>query len=383
MSDWARPDPDGPVEEARIEVPLAGEDADATPGTDDDDRPAPNWRKVTGISALAGIVLGLAVAIVVLTASSDDVPPVTTLDPDELSDAITVPPTLTPVTEPAVVVPATPLASAPSGALSTDLDLVAASVETLPGRPDADVEPDGFRLSDGSLAALDTPLARQSVTDYVVGVDGFEQTVTITNDPATGRYLIEFDLGDATQHVVIDLLGGLTYLESPPGEWWTTPNDEIAASAGATDMATFVRNLQLGPIRSDTRDAWERVLQNGIVDAPGEGLREYVVVLDATAVPEWARYAFGPGGDAAPLPGNTKVGFAVYVAADGSIRSVSGAAEYGATSQRIVHHIEELDTPPVIELPVADEPVTQGPADVGSVPAPDPAHSPSTTAPPG
>ena len=92
MSEWSRPGSDGPVEEARIEVPLAGEDADAAPGTDVDGRPAPNWRKITGISALAGIALGLVVAIVMLTSGSDDDPPETTIDPDELSDAITVPP---------------------------------------------------------------------------------------------------------------------------------------------------------------------------------------------------------------------------------------------------------------------------------------------------
>src|SRR5690606_17405591 len=54
MDDWARPDPDRPVEESRIEGPLAG-DANAAPGTDDDGRPTPNWRKITAISALAGI----------------------------------------------------------------------------------------------------------------------------------------------------------------------------------------------------------------------------------------------------------------------------------------------------------------------------------------
>ena len=358
MSEWARPDPDRPVDAARIDVPLAGA-ADAHPRPDGD-RPTPNWRKVTAISALAGVALGLAVAIVVLTAGADDDPPEATLDPDELSDAITVPPTLTPMTaplttEPTSTGPATPPASRQPGAMVFDLDLVAASVETLPARPDADVEPsDGFGLSDGSLAALDAPLARRSVTDHVVGVDGFEQTVTITNEPTTGRYEIEFDIGDATQRVVIDLLGGLTYVPAGSSGWQTFPNDEIAASVGATDMATFLRNLQLGPIRSDTRNDWELVQSNGIVDAAGEELREHVVVLDATAVPEWSRYAFGPNSEAAPLPGNTKVGFAVYVASDGSIRRISGSAEYGSTIQRIVHHIEKLDTPTMIELPVVD-----------------------------
>jgi hypothetical protein len=41
----------------------------------------------------------------------------------------------------------------------------------------------------------------------------------------------------------------------------------------------------------------------------------------------------------------------VYVAADGSIRRVSGSAEFGSTSQRIVHRLVTLDSPPDIELP--------------------------------
>jgi hypothetical protein len=371
MSDWARPEPDRPADTPRIEVPLAHGSAPDAPSGSADLPPTPNWRRTTGLSALAGIALGLVVAVVLLTAGADDDPPATTLDPDELSDAITVPPTLTPRPEPTAAT--TPPTSEPTSAPGPER--VAASVATLPARTDADRVPvDGFLLSDGSLAALDTPLPRRSVTDYVVGADGFEQTVTITNDPSTARYLLEFELGRATQRVVVDLIGGLTYLQPDntgdgSSEWVTIPNDEVAANTGAPDMATFLRNLQLGPIRSDTRGGWELVQANGLVDTTGDELREWVVVLDATAVPEWARYAFGPSSEAAPLPADTDVGFAVYVAADGSIRRVTGSAEFGSTSQRIAHRIEELDVAPVIELPVADEPVTPEPTVPASVPA--------------
>lgn len=374
MSDWSRPGPDGPDDGTRIEIPLTG-DAGDPEGPHGPTRPAPNWRRTVGLSVLGGVALGIAVASVVLTTWNDDEQPTETtadlFDPDEDTAAITVPPTLTPVTEPPATLPAVPSASAPPAPAATDADRVAASVATLPPRADSVVVPaDAFRLSDGSLAALDAPVARRSVTDYVVGVDGFEQTITITNDPDTGRYLIELDSGGAAvPSFVVDLLGGFTHAETAPGEWASIPNEEVAANAGVPDMATFVRNLQLGPIRSDTRDAWALSVANRLVETDDDGdLREYVVVLDAAAVPEWARYAFGPGSEAAPLPGNTLVGYAVYVAADGSIRRVSGSAEFGATTQRIVHRLEELDDPPVIEIPEAAEIVNPEPAAEATVP---------------
>ncbi|MFP5486895.1 MAG: hypothetical protein ACLGHQ_01125, partial [Acidimicrobiia bacterium] len=317
-------------------------------------------------------------AVTVLVAGGDDAPPDATVDPDDLASALTVPPTLTPVTEPVVTLP--PYPGAPIERGLDEPSLVAASVETLPPLTGTTIpQPDTFRLSDGSLAALDAPLARRSVTDHMIGVDGFDQTVTITNDPSTGRYLLEVDTGTANEQVTIDVQGGLTYVEVAPGEWVTEANDVIAERIGAPDLATFLRDLQLGPIRSDTRDAWTLVQQNGIVaGGRGEPLGEWVVVLDAAAVPEWARYAFGPTGDAPPVPGTTPVGFAVYVGANGAIRRVTGSTEYGATEQRIVHRIEELDEPPVIELPdVATEPPVTEP------PVTEPVDGPTTTAPPG
>lgn len=366
-----------------VEVPLAGDESPSS-GPIGAPRPPADRRRVTGLSALAGVVIGIVVAVVVVSAGGDDEPPSTTLDPDELSSAITVPPTLAPVTEPTL--PPVPGERAPAdvgdadGGPVTDLAVVAASVATLPSRVELDLQPpDGFRLSDGSVAALEAPLPRRSVTEYVVGVDGFEQVVTISNDPETGRYLLEFDFGGEVQSVIVDLVGGTTYLEELPGEWATIANEEVAANTGAPDLATFLRNLQLGPIRSDTRPAWELIRANGLVETPdGEDLREWIVVLDAAAVPEWARYAFGPGSEAAPLPDNTWVGYAVYVARDGGIRRVTGSAEFGVTSQRIVHRIDVLDDPPAIDLPLVEPtvpPVTPPPA---TTPPTTPATSPTT-----
>lgn len=352
MTEWAGPARDRPVGESRTEVPLAGPDPTRPEPADPAGlgREAPNWRKIVGLSALAGAVLGIVVAVIMLGGRDDDRDqPAATTDPDDLSAAIAVPATLTPVTEP----PATTLAGPRRGATGlTEAARVAASVVTLAPEPGVDAEVgSGFRLSGGSLAALDSPLARRSVTDHVVGADGYLQKVTITNDPATGRYLLEVERDGEIETVVTDLPGGVTYVEIQPGEWTTIPNQDVADAFGLVDMATFLRAMQLGPIRSDLHDSWELAEANSLVDSGGEKLREWIVVLDAAAVPEWARYALGPGGEAAPLPGNTPIGYAVYVAEDGSIRRVSGSAEFGATTQRIVHEIVELDSPPVIELP--------------------------------
>lgn len=335
-----------------FEILLSG---DTPSAATDPDRPPPDWRKLVAVSGLAGVAIGVVVVVILLSSASEGQPAATTLAPDELASALTVPPTLTPVTEPAVTLP-----GGPAPTFATEPEVVAATVEILTSR-----EPDrtgraGFRLSDGSLAALDAPLPRRSVTEQIVGVDGFEQTVTITNDPATGRYLLEIDFGVGVQRIVVDLPGGLTYVAGDDDTWATIPNEEIATSAGAPDMATFLRTMQLGPLRSDTRDAWALVQVNGLVgDTPDEALGEHVVVIDAAAVPEWARYAFGPQGEA-PQSDDVLVGYAVYVAEDGSIRRVTGSTPYGATTQRVVHRIDDLDAPPEIDLPVV-EPSTTAP----------------------
>lgn len=341
-------------------------------GHDQPDRPhEPGARRFAAptpagllIALMALVAVTLAVVSAVLFDDGAGAPPVATIDPDELAAAITVPPTLAPrpvETSPAAT-PATATPAPEEGGLDR-ARLVAASVETLPPLTGTTVpQPDTFRLSDGSLTALDAPVARRSVTDHTIGAAGFNQTVTIINDPTAGRYRIDLVSGAQSVRVIVDVPGGTTYIETAPDDWATEPNDVIAERTGAPDIETFLRNLQLGPIRSDTRDAWTLVQDNPLVAGTrGEPQREWLVVIDASAVPEWARYAFGPGADAAPLPLSTLIGYAVYVGPNGSIRRVTGETEYGATVQRIIHRIDELDEPPVIELPavadLSDEPV--------------------------
>jgi hypothetical protein len=336
---WRRPSEDEPVETIPVvEVPLAGPDG---PEPEAIGHPT-TGRRTTGVAAMVGLVVGLVLGVVGTILWSDDEPssvaPTTTEDDPA---TITVPPTLPPITEP-----------------PTPQELFADTVVTLPSL-DVDMATisAGYELSDDSLAALDETRPRRSVTEYEVGAGGFEQTVTITNDPTTGRYLLEFDFGGPAQRVVIDIEGGTTYVSDPGGIWSAIPNDEVIAGTGFEDMATFVRRLQLGPIRSDTRDAWRFVRANTLVEtaAGTDALREHVVVLDAAAVPEWARYAFGPAGEAPPIADGGLVGFAVYVTATGEIRQVIGSGAYGATTQRIVHRIEALAEPPTIDLPAVEE----------------------------
>ena len=296
------------------------------------------------VAGAVGVVVGVGVAFGTLASDADDAPPPTTLDPAELGAALTVPPTLTPVTQPEVTLP--PYPGAPVVKDLDDPAAVADSVVTLPSRRAA--PPTGFELSAASLAALDAPVPRRSVTEHVVGVDGFEQTVTITSDPDRGRYLIELDVGAAVQRFVVDVPGGVMYVADADGSWVAVPTDGVGADA--PDIETFLRNMQLGPIRTDTRDRWALARANGIVD-DADGLREWVVVLDAAAAPEWSRYAFGPQAEAPPSD-DALVGYTVYVDAGGAIRRLSGSVAYGTTTQRVVHRIEELPVAPDIELPV-------------------------------
>lgn len=366
MSDWQRPDIEPATADVPIvEVPLSGggpaDDADPIAP---DDRPEPNWRKIAGLSSLAGVGLGIVVSIVILSAGGDDgeTSPTTTLDPDELSTSITAPPTLPPFTTTTSPGDGPPATTSQSRSLFDSED-VAATVATLPPLPG--VDPDdivGYELSDRTLSGLEVPVPRRSVTEHSLGVGGFEQTVTITND-LSGRYLLEFASGDDRQQAIVDVPGGRTYVEDERDNWTVFANERLVEPMDAPDMGTLVRNLQLGPLRADTRGAWRSVTANSLVEGVGgETLREHVVVLDADAVPEWARYAFGPDGEAAPFPTGATIGFAAYVDEGGALRRVTGSAEYGATEQRVVHTIELLppDDQSTIALPDPERVVVSG-----------------------
>ena len=347
MSEWSRPGSDGPVEEARIEVPLAGEDADAAPGTDVDGRPAPNWRKITGISALAGIALGLVVAIVMLTSGSDDDPPETTIDPDELSDAITVPPTLDPVD--------------PIGPDGSDVPDGGRGVAPLPTITDVDADALAAYALGAALATLDENAARRAHTRYVAGADGFVLDVDVVHDSLNDRYRIELDYGGddrGEQVVVLDARGEWSYVgvdrdvggDGDP-DWLRVPNQEIARDTGAVDVAALARSILHGPVRSDTNPSVVAVA--GLASLDGTPVREYTVEVEAGAVPAWAPYVFSPSAEVPPPPAGDLLRFTVHVDGDARLRRVAGASAYGNTEQSIVHTVERLPRLEVIDLPTS------------------------------
>ncbi|MGA1074179.1 MAG: hypothetical protein ACO307_03465 [Ilumatobacteraceae bacterium] len=217
-----------------------------------------------------------------------------------------------------------------------------------------------FVFSERSVDALDDDLPRRSTTDHVVGIDGFRQRVVVTNDPSTGRYRIDLALRldgrTTTASILIDLLTDTVWLPVRDDEWTTLSGRELARRVGVDSLADYLRRLQLGPLRSDTRPEWSSGRSIGLVEYPGEDdpLAEWIITVDAGEVPFWSRYALGPLAEAAPLPDSTPVDFSAYVTSTGVLRRVTAETEFGATTERIDHLVVVLDEPVVIDIPAPD-----------------------------
>lgn len=377
MSDeWRRPDGASPV---TFEVPLLDGDGrpvgTARPGPPE--RPPTDWRRVVGIASAAGLVVGIVVSVVVLTAGGDDeeeVPTSTTLSPAELETAITTPPTLPP--------PGAVDVSEMDGVSSQDWQLFdpVPSISA-PQYPN-------FELPDDLLAAFDLDRAvgflatdppRRSTTRYEVGEEAYRIDVTIDREPARNRYDITIEGDGDDARLIVDLLGGVTYVstEDAPDAWVTIDNEEL--SGDEVDLATMIGRLQRGPVRDST-------LRDAILVTPGPAVtirnaapiaRRFAVTLRAGQVPEWARYQFGAVADAPPPDGSDPILFYAYVSVDDGIArvaEVSGTFPFGNTEQLVVHRVQPLPDDFAIELPDVTVTTPQ--------PSTEPAVEPSDSTPP-
>lgn len=342
---WRRPAPVAPPrsdDPPSFEVPLAGETA-PEPG----EPPPTNWRRLVAVAGLAGVVLGIVVGVVVVTSDDDPSTP-TTVDPDELSASITVPPTLPPIDPPT---------DSPTGDRDGTPPGIGGGLAPLPPIDAGDAELAAFDL-DTALAALDEPAPRQARTRYVAGVGGFVLDVTIDHDSLNDRYRIELDdgdRGDGRQAVLLDPRGAWSYLgvvgDGIDTEWVRMSNDEIVRQTGADDLASFARSLLLGPVRSDSGASV--VDAGGLASLDGTAVREYTVEVTTGSIPEWVPYVFSPSAEAPPPPWDDTITFTVHADDAGRVIRTTGVAAYGNTEQTVVHTVEQQPRLTAIDLPTS------------------------------
>jgi hypothetical protein len=334
MDEWARPRPDEPSEAPRFEIPLAGDDAD--PAAPTAVSRGASWRRVVAVSGVAGVVLGVVVGVVIVTADDDgaadeSAAPTTTLDPD-LSPSITVPSTLTPIE--------------PDGPTGPGVD----PLPTIAGVDLATLE--AYDL-DAALATLDENAPRQAHTRYVAGADGFVLDVNVLHDSLNDRYRIEleFDGDDPDrQRVLLDPRGEWSYVTAGD-EWLRVSNQQIAEQTGSADVGALARSILLGPVRSDTIPSVAAAA--GLASLDGTPVREFTVQVAVGAARGWAPYVFAPSAEAPPPHADDVLTFTVHVDGDARLRRVAGASAYGSTEQTIVHTVERLPRLEVIELPTS------------------------------
>jgi hypothetical protein len=354
--------------EAAIEITLtdlAGRPADDHHDGDGDDisgaRP-PNWRRIVGLASLAGVVLGLLAAALILNRPDDDPPddaPTTGPDGSLTISDITTPPTLTPLADlpPPEFTTRGTLSTAPQPTTSQDRDLYQPPPSTLYPRA-TDVPTDGQFDLEAAVASLADDLPRRARTHLELGESGYVLDTTIVRDPTNDRYEVTLAVVDDEQRFVVDVAGGVTYLHVDDG-WFTIPNDELLASTGTTDPREFFDRLLLGPLRPDTIDAassdpgsfvslGEMVARDAVV------AREYTVVLPGAVVPEWQLYVFSPIAEFSPDDRPEQLTYTVYVTQSGELGNVIGTSLVGDVVQRLSHSIEPLDPPITIRLPDPD-----------------------------
>lgn len=313
---------------------VAGRDGRASVGSGSGGRRS-NRRLALGLVAALGIG---AVAIAVDPLGDD------ASDDGRATEATTFagvppPPTLEPL-PPATQAP--PATEPPPSTLVRNEDLL----------PAADVLDTALKGADLFAAIrtsrLDRPL--RTTTLVTIGQRGFDQTVELTSDPATGRIRVEITAGSNERIGVIDPSRNEGYVLIAPGAWSSYP-------LGGDDSARW-RRLVLGPLDADVlfRAAALDEIRTGptVSYEPAEGdavvARSFAVSTTAEFLPGWVPYSLGPQGEAAALDDNAPIDLRVLVDAEDRIREVAWTIPFGNTKQIVTHRLD-YPTESAVALP--------------------------------
>ena len=340
-----------------VEVPLSGDGPLAIAASGGPESPPPtNWRKIVGSASLIGAVLGIALAIVVLVfgRNDDDGRPIgdvtaSTVATDPASQ-ITTPPTLDTLPVPQLV-DRTPGVGG-LGTIPSPVDRV-----VVPTYPTVDPDralPDGVDRIDlfAATIALGNDLPRRSTTHLELGVGGYSHGFTIVRDSAADRFRVA--LRDDVAVVLDETTGYLWEVFTSGEEQWSQPDDSqpLAEQLGVNSMGDFFDRLLQGPVRSDTISSATVSLGELVTLDDGNSVaRAFTVEIPGALVPEWQLYALGPTSEFVPSDRPTRLTYTVYVDQHNEIRRVVGISDLGGIPQLVVHDIETLAQPILIDTP--------------------------------
>lgn len=308
---WARPE--GSLEPV-FDIPLTG--PDSGDGTDRDAHvtgaPAPNWRKVAGLSALAGIAIGLSVAVVIATTAgdeADDAGPGTTLAGEELAAVLTTPPTLPPVvgtptpppdaSEAAGDEPAPGVGDAPAAG-----DARGPTIPTFPvvaGVGDEEIARYDLAAAVAANVPGTDPMRAIFTVDSLGAATTAEPgsvrllTVTVANEPDAGRDSLVVDFRDGSSQIVVDRTAATAYTTTgtdPARTWSAVSAEQLIAGTGAGSLDALFDTFVAGPVSEQTVAASTVTASDEIVRlaggafgrrfdlaVPSEALRPYGILL--------------------------------------------------------------------------------------------------------
>ncbi|TDT15090.1 hypothetical protein BDK89_0650 [Ilumatobacter fluminis] len=248
---WARPSDDGararrPPAQS-VEIELDGPDGPTGDPGERIDSGEPNWRAVSGIAAVLGVVLGLLVAGVIFWSGGDDgdegEPSSSTLPIDELTAEITVPPTLPPV--------------------ETAPPTTIAGLERMAPEPRPVTVPT-YPPSSGAVADWDTAVEFDTLANSIVAElvadssagDGPSSGQAIW-DSTSRRFELRLDFPIGTSRTIYDTVTETVYetVERPrsgAATWTSRAGDDYFPPS--FDPMEYFSELVLGPVRADNAD---------------------------------------------------------------------------------------------------------------------------------